>query len=255
MQFMSVCVPKHIICGSYIPDFEPGTTSCNIQSFTERRSRLTIGGSHFRSIYAGSLGDSVTVSCVWQYSIGGSPETWVNTTDYTQVERVEVTISDGITTEVYHAYQSYTFTSPQGWDVSAIPSLRSEINANSAIIYMPFEDRSWNASTDDADFLNLFPATNLSGGAAALPDSPLTHMPKIRTGPVYDIVHIRQSEIPNGAIADKGNDGSLHDIDELYFWDGNAWVSFNVETMECYDPNEITGSPLMYGSPPTLFCI
>ena len=128
---MSVCVPKNIVCGTYVPDFVPGNQPCILQSFNETRARLLGGGAFFRSVDVGAQNNIIRVSCIWQQLVG---VIWVNTSSPTLCGRIELTITNGIITETYHADQSGTTVLPVGmepgvfsWNINAIPSMETQL--------------------------------------------------------------------------------------------------------------------------------
>lgn len=231
---MSVCVPKHIVCQTYIPDFVADATVCTLQVFSERKSRLEAGGTLFRSVEVGTPTNNISVSCEWQ-TIGG-----VQTSIPDDVAQVKVIITDGVTIETYITPQSY---SDPNWVVNAIPNLRDQINTTnpSSLIRMPEFDTNEQfvepvdiVTLVDADHLAEFVATNLSGGNGS-PE--VAGLSGLRTGPVFSLVLIDSSEINN-------EDGKFDNIDEPRYWgqvDGSPvtldWLSFTPKG-DCLDPSD-----------------
>jgi len=231
---MSVCVPRHIVCQTYIPDFVAGATLCTLQVFSERKSRLEAGGTLFRSVEVGTPTNNISISCEWQTALGEQ------TSIPDDVTQVEVVITDGTTIETYNTPQSYT---DPNWVVSAIPDLRNQINTTnpSSLIRMPEFDTDERfvepvdiVDTVDADHLAEFTAPNLSGGNGA-PD--VAGLVGLRTGPSFSLVLIDSSEINN-------DDGTFDNIDTPIYWgqvDGSPvtldWLPFT-PTGDCLDPSD-----------------
>lgn len=229
---MSSCIPKHIYCGTYAPDFQPGNTPCTLQTFNETRSRLQAGNAFFRSIEVGTHTNNIQVSCEWQFNNAG---VWTPTTDDSQVERVELIVTNGTDTEIYHADQSGSINGTTllfEWTTNAIPSLESQINSASNLITMDVTDvqQPWPmepAPIEPIDHIDQFVLTNLTGGTGG-PNDPDTHLPRIRTGPSLSMIHIIQSEINQA-------DGTMEEVSETRYWNGFEWLGYDPETPDCVD--------------------
>ena len=238
---MAGCLPKHIICGTYIPDFTPGPTPCTLQSATERRSRLVAGGTFFRSIGFSVSENSIQIKCEQlSYIYTGSGTILLPVIGDTITETFRITITKGIVTETFDAVQGSEYQSVEDpptvftdtWVIttSAIPSFRSQINGTSTLITVPASDgiQPWNAGTDDAVTMSTFAYTNMAGG---LPTAPSV---TIRTGPIYSILQLTGTEDING--------NSVTGTTIKYWGYGGGsvlgWNVFNPET-ECYNPNNI----------------
>jgi hypothetical protein len=235
---MSVCVPKHIICETYIPDFTPGNTPCTLQVFNELKSRLLIHGIFFRSLEVGTHQNNITVAATWQYE--QTPGVWVETAIQEEVERVEVIVSDVTITETYHIPQSGeidTGTQEWEWDAGIISALNSAVNSSSVLIEVnPTEDaqQPWPEDpppTEPTDHIEPFIATNLSGGDGG-PNDPTTHSPTIRTGPAMSMVYIADSERHT-------SDGTTEIINETRYWNGDVWLAHDPNNPDCYDPDNL----------------
>ncbi len=246
---MAICVPKHIICNWYTPSFIPGTANCVLQSYNEVRARLVSGGTFFRSIEPGSKGNNIELKVTWEYQDGSG--NWIETIIDTEVQRVHLYV-------YYKGNLVEEFTAPQDgaddgmgnfvWN-SGIPDLRNTVNNNSNYITMPTIDvqQPWDSSTDDQDHLGHFDTTSLTGGVAG-PSDPSSVSPPIRTGPYYDLILISSSEVPNGPIPDKLNNGSMVDVNRIYYWNGACWLDFS---LDCYDPENLPPGFDCSGGPST----
>ena len=141
---MSVCVPKHVVCGTYVPDFTPGNEPCTLQSFNETRAILGVVGVFFRSIDVGAQNNLIQLSCEWQKEVPPLSGTWVQTSVDDECERVEVIITDGTTTETYYAdqYGSLSIIPPFDfeWTANAVSSLETQINSASILVRMNITD-------------------------------------------------------------------------------------------------------------------
>jgi len=252
---MSICVPRHIACGWYEPNFIAGNESCELQIFTESRSRLLEGGTFFRSIEIGQHTENIQIGCKWQVATGGSPawRYYGGGDTLADVGQVELTITNGTTTEIFFAAQQIV-GSPNGspiiW-VNAIPNLRAQLigsPSGSQLVDMPEDDiqtimggspTTWKASLYDADYIGEFLLSNLVGGSGG--PTTETELDKIRTGSVMTMLYIDQSESDNP-------DGSLSDVKETRYWNGACWKYYDPIAIapDC-DGLSLCGSPL--GSP------
>lgn len=260
---MGICVPKHIVCDWYTPNFTAGVISCELKIDTENVARLAAGGTFFRSIFAGTQANSIVVSSNWQVcaiggcGVGSPANDWI---DYTgsggspmlDIVGVKLTITDSITVETYYAAQNgvlVTGGSPETtafeWQTSAIDSLRSQVTTSSQLITMPTIDTQapWNYGSPaptDSDHLVEF-NSNLAGGNG--PSSTVDYLDAIRTGPALTMVYI--------SFSDAGvSDGTMTELGEIRYWNGACWKEYNPTSPDCEDPVNV-GSP--EGSP-RLFC-
>ncbi len=96
----TICLPKHYICNLYSTGFVPGPSNCVLQFSSERRARLAIGGTFFRSIGFGANQDNITVQCDWLD--GGS----IVTTNIAVMQYARLTVTDGLLTNTYTAAQT-----------------------------------------------------------------------------------------------------------------------------------------------------
>jgi len=230
---MSVCVPKHVVCGWYTPDFTAGNTGCTLPTaVSETRGKLTAGGTFFRSIEFGSHVDNINITATYQVGGAGSPDSWrdYNTGSpafdvFTDIVGVKVVITDGITTEPYYISQEAFGESPEaGWSANGIDELRTKVGG-SALITMPALDNNggWDKNTDEDNHLEAF-SGSLNGGTGA----PVTGLGSIRTGPFYTLYHIQDSEDDNG---------DTYTANVVRYWNGASWNAFSSTSPECADPN------------------
>jgi hypothetical protein len=233
---MGICVPKHVVCGWYTPNFTAGVEGCTLPTApAETRGKLTAGGTFFRSIEFGSHVDNINISATYQVGGAGSPDSWrdYNTGSptfdaFTDIVGLRVVITDGSTTENYYILQEALGESPDaGWSVNGITELRSKISASSTLVTMPDLDNNggWDKSTDEETILGAF-SGSLSGGTGA----PVTGLGSIRTGPFYTLYHIQDSE---------DIDGNTYTANVVRFWNGASWNSFSsTSPSNCANPND-----------------
>lgn len=238
---MTGCLPKHIICGTYIPDFTPGPIPCTLQDTIERRGRLVAGGTFFRSIGFSVSENSIQIKCEQvSYIYAGTGTILLPVVGDTITETLRITITKGAAVEIFNATQISEYQSVEDpptvftdmWVVttSAIPSFRSQINGTSTLITMPSIDgiQPWDSGVDDADSMSVFAVTNMTGGSPVAPSS------AIRTGPIYSILHFTGTEDING-------NPVTSTFIKYWGYGGTSilgWYLFNPET-ECYDPANI----------------
>jgi hypothetical protein len=235
----TICIPKHIICSTFVPDFTPGPTKCVLQTFDERKARASAGNSHFRSLDVGADEDNVVVSVDW-IAAGGS----VTIVD-SEVATVRLTISKGASTEIFSACQ--IFQSGDVWDVDGRLELASQVNASSALISMNKCDLETSFALSGSSggsnaFQNFFASANLSGGDGGPTTIPTS---SIRTGPFQAMIFINDSELSNSI-------GNLVETLETREWrnviGGSAnefdWLAKQdpVEGSTCFNPEAIAAS-------------
>jgi len=248
---MSTCVPQHVVCDWYTPDFTPGPTPCTLQSFDERRSRLGVVGVFFRSKNVGPRNNNIKVECVWiTNNLDGSFQpigTIVGTTDEMAVQSVWLKVFNGsVMVEEWFVAQNFVSEGvdpdPDVW-ISAIPSLKSRINSEpTSLIEMNITDvqQPWPVFDEEEPpaqilplFLGTFPITSMSGATGG-PADPNSHTPKLRTGPAQSIILIGNSEINNA-------DGSMSILNATRYWNGACWLRFDPNAPDCADPNNPQG--------------
>lgn len=213
------------------PDFTAGATQCTLQSGNVTRSRITAGGTFFRSVEtAGSATvNNIVLSCtITLTGTVGDIDTYdviFNYTDPLGVSQTPITVEQKIDTGA-----------PGGVTLSGIDELRTALSGNS-IVTMPLNDtpEPWVAATDDADFLSAFggsPEVNMTGGVG-LP----IYSSGIRTGPTYALFHI-----DNADTAENGDNVTVNEISE---WDGinNQWISHPSTSYEIDSVGNITPTP------------
>lgn len=187
-------VPKYYCDGTYIPDFIPGNTPCNLPTYNERRGRAIVGGILFRMR---RIGEFARVAIVWAKDISsvsdgglieisdlgpsiellGSPLVISETINFSEmtetnagivvlVQETDITgsiIGSPFQARSYTAKQRHSLAigSPIDWITSGISDLRSSLDANEAIISAPTIDGvasdegfAWTNSTDDPIFLS-----------------------------------------------------------------------------------------------------
>jgi hypothetical protein len=186
---MAVCVPKHLICSTFVPAYVTVST-INLSVTNETRSRLVTGNNFWRSIDAGVGENSIEVESVWLDA--GSGVTSVSA----DVRTVRLTITEDSTTEIYGASQLRGAGSD--WSVNAGPALASQITVSSILVEMNQNDnpQPWPASPVLDPFVDEFASTALSGGTGP----PLTGS-TIQTGPYRALVFVQFSEagVANGS--------------------------------------------------------
>ena len=185
---MAVCVPKHLICSTFVPAYVTVST-INLSVTNEVRSRLATGNNFWRSIDAGVGENSIEVESVWLDA--GSGVTSVSA----DVRTVQLTVTEGATSEVYGASQFRGAGSD--WSVDAGPALASQISASSVLVEMNQTDnpQPWPPASPFG-FVDEFASTSLAGGTGP----PLTGS-SIQTSPYRAILFVQFSEegIANGS--------------------------------------------------------
>jgi hypothetical protein len=230
----TICLPKHYICSTFVPDFTPGPEKTVLQSFTESRGRLAKGNSFFRSIGVGTAENSTTVEAEWLENIGGS--VYVPTLFASNTARARITISDGSAIETFSANQTFGVSS---WATDARANLASQINDSSVFIRMNITDtqQPWPAAA--SNFQDKFETTNLAGAQGPPSTEPTS---SIRTGPIHSLVLVTFSEI-NSAV------GTLAEVSEIREWQnviGGSPTEFAwsdrldpVPGCTCFDPETV----------------
>ncbi len=230
----TICLPKHYICSTFIPDFTPGPENSVLQSFTESRGRLVKGNSFFRSIGVGTAENSTTVEAEWLENIGGS--VYVPTSFASNTSRARITVSDGSAIETFSANQTFGVSS---WATDARASLASQVNAGSVFIRMNKTDTQQPWPVAACSFQDKFETTNL-GGAAGPPATVPTA--SIRTGPIHALVLVTFSELSSSV-------GTLVEVGEIREWQnviGGSPTELNwsdrldpVPGNTCFDPETV----------------
>lgn len=217
---ISSCIPTHITCGFYEPDFEGGNEPCNLKIFSETRSRLEAGGTLFRSIAVGLSTNDIAIESILEGDCSMTINVYYN----------------GTLEETFNAGQSCS--SP--WSVNAITTLRATINSGSTLIEMPTSDVNgiaWNSIADDSDHLSAFSLTLLTGGNGA-PTNPNNYSggQKVRTGPIYSMIYIDTSE-------EGSANGSSVDVQLTKYFNGGCWKSFDPLVPDCGPSGACPPSP------------
>ncbi len=237
----TICLPKHFICSTFIPDFTPGPEKSVLQSFTESRGRLAKGNSFFRSIGVGAAENSTTVEAEWLENIGGS--VFVPTLFASNTSRARITVSDGSAIETFSANQTFGVSS---WATDGRASLASQINASSAFIRMNKTDtqQPWppSSSAGEVNFQDKFETINLAGAQGPPVTIPTS---SIRTGPIHSLVLVTFSELSSSV-------GTLIEVSEIREWQnviGGSPTEFDwsdrldpVPGSTCFDPETIAAS-------------
>jgi len=250
---MGVCVPQHVVCGWYTPDFDASSDPCTLQSFDERRARLGAGGTFFRSKNAGPRNNNIKIESTWlTNTLDGNFQpigTLVGTSDPLLFNSVRLKVYNGTElVEEWFATQSQTDPGDPGGEppvdptwISGVPSLQSRINADTnSIIEMNIKDVQfpWPMFDENDDeivptFMGMFPITRMSGATGG-PTNPKTHRPKIRTGPAQSIILIANSEIGQA-------NGSMRIVNKPVYWNGACWLAFDPLAPDCADPDNPRG--------------
>jgi len=234
----TICLPKHFICSTFVPDFTPGPENSVLQAFDEKRGRLQTGNSFFRSINVGTSQNSISVRSEWLEDIGGS--VFVPTLEASNTVRVRLTVTDGSATETFLANQFFGVST---WSLDGRGVLASQVNASSLLIRMGKTDtqQPWPVAST-AMFQGTFVATNLSGGEGGPTTIPTS---SIRTGPIHSFILINFSEI-NSSV------GTLIEINATREWRNVVGGSANefdwgdrldpVQGSTCFDPETVASN-------------
>ncbi len=219
------------ICDTFVPVFVPGITSCTLQQGREIRSRLTAGGTFFRSVSVGEINNNIVLECVVTTGTLGSESVVFNYTD-----------QNGIAQPVINFVQEFDINNM--CINSGVDQLRSALSANN-IITTPAIDYggnnphnntpSWDSSIDGSTcLLTSFGPTNMSGGfnpptpANAITNTPPAS-PPIRTGPTYSLFFISSSE------ANQPN-GKPILVNKIIEWNGVNWVTYPSTVFDPLNP-------------------
>ena len=125
----TICLPKHFICSTFLPDFTPGPENSVLQTFDEKRGRLQTGNSFFRSIDVGTIQDNTSVRSEWLEDVGGG--VFVPTLEASNTVRVRLTVTDGSALETFLANQFFGVST---WSLDGRAALASQVNTNSLLI-------------------------------------------------------------------------------------------------------------------------
>lgn len=226
---MAVCLPKHHICSTFVPNYTT-VTNIALTVANETRSRLEVGNNFFRSINAGAGENTIEVESVWLD--GGSSVTSVSA----DVRTVHLTVTEGATTELYTASQLRGGGS--NWTTDAAPALSSQISVSSALIEMNQTDnpQPWPPASP-LGFVDEFASTSLAGGTGAPANGSTT-----QTGPLRAMIFIQNSE---EGIAN----GSQVEVLQLKEWRnvvGGSQLQFDWEIFSdalgstCFDPVSVS---------------
>lgn len=193
---------------SYIPNFIPSSTPCEIPSYVEHRARGVGGQIFFRSINFGSNQNTIEINGILgaiTYQFGQA------------IQTITVTITDGNITEEFECTQIQNETTMM-WDGSGVLSMRGIINGTSTLITIP------NRGTDPEDILGIDPdqlsnfSITLSGGMGGPTDGSIIE--SIRTGPDATLIAIKSSEDDNGNVVNPPQSRRVQK------WDGSMWITY-----------------------------
>lgn len=221
------------------PNFISGPVGCEMPSQNETKSRLKAGGTLFRSVDVGKSTNDISLSVNWRVCNNNTTNCNASlpsdTRNYNPATDNYCNVV-GIYLAVYINNQlSYESSVPQTVDcgspitwASAIPLLRFFLAGNPYVIMPPIDvqtdgtepESTWDSSVDDADHLGEIPLTYLSGGDGLNSPPAQSELDAIRTGPAFTLYHIGDSEINTA-------DGSLQTINDVKYWGGDDWKSFN----------------------------
>lgn len=236
---MSLCPdPNSLCCPDYAAIYQPccfdGSLPVTLPSYGEQRARLMAGGTFFRSVFSGGLGNLVTVSIIWLDSLNNV------TTDPLVMTNLHLTISgpneDGSPfTKNYIVPQSaveVTGGSPALTSIvwtSGIPALRTAVNNDSTcILSMPVLDETsgWGLGSPiltDSDHLSIS-SGSLSGASGPPTDAGI--LAGINTSEVVTMCYIKHAEHTNLVSPQdaKLNSGSINVFNvSVKEWTGTAW--------------------------------
>lgn len=208
----------------YRPKFVPGPKPCVIKSYSLKRGRVLAGGAAFRNKQIGQHVINIKSEWFTNTLSGGLPVGPLDPTDLEEdVKSVRLTVTGTDAkgtphTNEYWAEQFGNFTVPEQpvW-VSAIPTLRVDINNNDPILSMPEVDVQlpFDAASQ-GEYLEEFNVNTISTGNS-LPSTP-AGLAAIRTGPSFTLIYVVNTE------TETIDDGALTDIGEVWEWNGFVWV-------------------------------
>ena len=239
---MGVCVPQHIVCDWFAPNFTAGSAPCTLQLFDERRSRLSAGNCFFRSKAVGPRSNNIRIESVWlTNTLDGSFQPIgpiVGTSDPDLMNSVWVKVFNGITL-VENWYASQTYSDPN-WSSGHI-SMAAQINGSSSSlitmnvtdVHLPWPQLDGMDDPIVPEYLGNFPVRSTSGASGG-PEDPNSYSPRIRTGPALSIILIRNSEINNA-------DGTMRQINKTRYWNGACWLAYDPNAPDCADPDNPQG--------------
>ena len=259
---MSICVPKHITCNWYTPDFVAGNSPCVLQGKSETRSRLTAGGIQLRSTDFGVKSDNIQIELkIYNGTIsfpgfqapyftsgtGLAPPcgTLGTVGDFTTelIELIVTFVPTGIST-YYYACQQTNTGSPSCTE-NGTANLQDALNQDvDSIVELPSSD---NGFINNQCAISAITSSLLSGGT---PIAPVAD--NYRTGPAFTMLYITTSENADGTATGLGNYGTR-------YWNGACWKGYDPTTPDCTDPSlsigsPPTGSPLLCELGPTSDC-
>ena len=189
---MGAWLPKfqELICDEFTPWHEDNVqTPCALNSYTNIRAYKEVGGTLFRAIEIGAVGNAITVSCQWLTNemspcgnkvIGG--------------EVVTVTAADMNSVKLIAGGKTYYTTQTETH--SGIPSLRAQVNQDNILLTMP-DTHILAGFNADAAFIDNFGTTSLVGGSGVRAPLVALETPNntIRTGPIYALVRFLREEL------------------------------------------------------------
>lgn len=201
------CSPPY----AYRPNFIAGTLKSSAPLFNEHRSRLTAGGTFFRSNLIissvevqGEICNSISITSTRVSNGGGS---------YTYTIAVNF---QGNPVESYVVTQN-ELGSP-ACSNNPINIIRNNVNTNSNYISMPVRGTDAFDTGIDDQCWSTFIETSMSGGAGGPTDG--TSISSIRTGPERTVFILSSTEDSNG------NDVNPPSSRRVQQWDGFSWITY-----------------------------
>ena len=212
----------------WVPTFDASLGPCVLTQGDVNRSRLTKGGTFFRSVETGATSNvnNIAVVCTVTQTSGDGTANDV----YSVV--INYTDEEGAAQPAVSANQTYDNVGGS-WTSSPMASLRIQLSGSS-VMTMPADDTKssgWLASSMDADHMTTF-ADNLSGGVG-IPD----YTVGIRTGPTFALFHV--------GFDDSADNGDQVEVNATKEWDGvnAAWIDFPSDTYKLDSDGTITPTP------------
>ena len=240
---MSLCPdPNSLCCPDYAAVYQPccfdGNDPVVLPSYGEQRARLLIGGTFFRSVFSGELGNLVTVSIVWLDDLPGTDGNI--TIDPLIMKSVRLTVAgpneDGspfirdyeVEQSAIEVEEGSPLTTVLQW-TSDITGLRNAINNDpDCILSMPELDNTsgWGLGSPiltDSDHFSIANGT-LSGASG--PPTDAGTLATINTSEVITMCYINHAEHTNlvSPQAAKLNNGSIDVFNvSVKEWTGTIW--------------------------------
>lgn len=218
------------ICNVYTPDFTAGSQKCSITTYDEKRSRADLGGLRWRSVGIGPYWNDITIRAT---TINAS-EMQVSISHPDSIAPTIITIANSASSIEIGVDGLNSLAAQLNAIASGVDETNSSaILAAGALVIIPAIDEpgTWNLSEYQSDleasaYLSDFVSNNLSGGEKGPVGT--AALSGIRTGPVYSMARIGDSEQGNA-------DGSMSEINKVIVWDGNGWIDYDL--VIAYDPD------------------